>query len=56
MGILDHWGDDVVSWINCFGKGVAIFKLPYNYMKMSSFQNVMEKIINDIITLFLFNI
>ena len=35
------------------GKGVAIFKLSYNYMKMISLQNVMEKIINDIITLFL---
>ena len=38
------------------GKGVTIFKLSYNYMKMISLQNVMEKIINDIITLFLFNI
>ena len=35
---------------------MAIFKLSYNYMKMISLQYVMEKIINDIITLFLFNI
>ena len=35
---------------------MAIFKLSYNYLKMISLQNVMEKIINDIITLFLFNI
>ena len=35
---------------------MAKFKLPYNYMKIISLQNVMEKIINDIITLFLFNI
>ena len=35
---------------------MAIFKLSYNYMKMISLQNVMEKIINDIITLFLLNI
>ena len=35
---------------------MAIFKLSYNYMKIISLQNVMEKIINDIITLFLFNI
>ena len=35
---------------------MTIFKLSYNYMKMISLQNVMEKIINDIITLFLFNI
>ena len=35
---------------------MAIFKLSYNYMKMISLQNVMRKIINDIITLFLFNI
>ena len=48
-------GDDVVSWIYCFGKGVAIFKLSYNYIKIS-LQNDMEKIINDTITLFLFNI
>ena len=34
---------------------VAIFKLSYNYMEMISLQNVMEKIINYIITLFLFN-
>ena len=27
--------------------GVAMFKLSYNYMKMISLQNVMEKIIND---------
>ena len=39
-----------------FGKGVAIFKLSYNYMKMISLQNIIAKIINDIITLFLFNI
>ena len=38
------------------GKGVAIFKLSYNYMQMISLQNVTEKIINDIITLFLYNI
>ena len=36
--------------------GVAILKLPYNYMKMISLQNVMEKIINDSIVLYLFNI
>ena len=35
---------------------MAIFKLSYNYIKMISLQNVMEKIMNDIITLFLFNI
>ena len=35
---------------------MAIFKLSYNYMKMISLQNVMEKIINDIFTLFLLNI
>ena len=35
---------------------MAIFKLSYNYMEMISLQNVMEKIINYIITLFLFNI
>ena len=23
-------GDDVISWIYCFGKGVDIFKLLYN--------------------------
>ena len=40
---------DLLFW----GKEVAIFKLSYNYMKMISLQNVMEKIINDIITLFL---
>ena len=34
---------------------MAIFKLLYNYMKMISLQNFMEKMINDI-TLFLFNI
>ena len=32
------------------------FKLSYNYMKMISLQNVMEKIINEINTLFLLNI
>ena len=32
------------------------FKLSYNYMKMISLQNVMKKIINDIITLFLLHI
>ena len=32
------------------GKGVATFKLSYNYIKMISLQNVMEKIMNDIIT------
>ena len=56
-GILDHWGErcsilDLLFW----ERGVAIFKLSYNYMKMISLQNVMEKIINDIITLYLFNI
>ena len=35
---------------------MAIFKLSYNYMKMISLQNVMGKMINDIITLFRFNI
>ena len=35
---------------------MAIFKLSCCYMKMISLQNVMEKIINDIITLFHFNI
>ena len=39
-----------------FGKGVAIFKLSYNYMKLISLQNVMGKILNDSIILFLFNI
>ena len=38
------------------GKGVVIFKLSYNYMNMVSLQNIMGKIINDSITLFLFNI
>ena len=38
-----------------FWKGVAIFKLSYNYTKIISLQNVMEKI-NDSITLFLFYI
>ena len=52
---MDHWGNDV-SWINCLGKGVAIFKLSYNYMQMISLQNIMEKIIHDVMTLFLFNI
>ena len=33
---------------------MAKFKLLYNYMKMIYLQNVMEKTINDIITLFLF--
>ena len=46
----------MVSWIYCFGKGVAIFKMSYNYMKMISLHNVMETIRNDSITLFLFNI
>ena len=35
---------------------MAIFKLSYYYMKIISLQNVMEKMINDSITLFLFNI
>ena len=35
---------------------MAIFKLSYNYMKMISLQNVMEKIMNNIFTLFLFKI
>ena len=35
---------------------MAKFKLPYNYMKIISLQNVMGQIINDIIALFLFNI
>ena len=35
---------------------MATFKLSNDYMKMISLQNVMEKIINDIITLFLLNI
>ena len=35
---------------------MAKFKLLYNYMKMISLQNIFEKIINDIIALFLFNI
>ena len=35
---------------------VAIFKSFYNYMKMISLQNNMEKIINDSNTLFLFNV
>ena len=36
---------------------MAIFKLSYNYMKMISLQNIMEKIIiNDSITSILFNI
>ena len=35
---------------------MAKFKLSYNYMKIISLQNVMEKLINDIITFFLFNI
>ena len=41
---------------NVLGKGVAKFKLLYNDMKMISLQNIFEKIINDIIALFLFNI
>ena len=56
-GILDHWGErcsilDLLFW----ERGVAKFKLSYNYMKIFFLQNDMEKIINDIITLFLFNI
>ena len=43
---------DLLFW----ERGVAKFKLSYNYMKMISLQNGMEKTINDIITLFLFNI
>ena len=43
---------DLLFW----ERWVAIFKLSYNYMKMTFLQNVMEKKINDIITLFLFNI
>ena len=35
---------------------MAIFKLSYSYKKMISLQNVMKEIINDIITLFLFDI
>ena len=35
---------------------MAKVKLSYNFMKMISLQNVTEKIINDIITLFLLNI
>ena len=35
---------------------MAKFKLSCNYMKIISLKNVMEKIINDIITVFLFNI
>ena len=35
---------------------MSICKLSYNHMKMISLQNVIEKIINDSITLFLFNI
>ena len=57
--VFDHWGgggSDVVSLIYCFGKGGGYFKLLYNYMKMIFLQNCMEKLINDIITLFLFNI
>ena len=33
---------------------MATFKLLYNNMKMISLQNIFEKIINDIIALFLF--
>ena len=54
---IKYWiteGNDVLSWIHWFGKGVAIFKLSYSYM--ISVQTVMEKIINDSITLFLYNI
>ena len=53
---MDHWGNDVVSGIYFSVKGVAIFKLSYNYMKITSLQNVVEKIINDSITLFMYNI
>ena len=35
---------------------MAIFKLSNNYIQMISLQNVMEKIIIESITLFLFNI
>ena len=35
---------------------MTIFKLSYNYMEAISLQNVMEEIINDSITLLLFNI
>ena len=57
-GILDHWGERCSILDLLFWKGVvvAIFKLSYSYMKVISLKNVMEKIINDIITLFLFNI
>ena len=43
---------DLLFW----ERGVAIFKLSYSYKKMISLQNVMKEIINDIITLFLFDI
>ena len=35
---------------------MAILKSSYNYMKMISLQNVMEKIVNGIVILFRFNI
>ena len=35
------------------GKGVALFKLLYNCIKMISLKNFTERIINDSITLFL---
>ena len=46
-----------MSWIYCFGKGGLLYSSCHTkYMEMISLQNVMEKIMNDIITLFLFNI
>ena len=57
-GILDHWGErcSILDLLFLERGGVAKFKLSYNNVKIISLQNVMEKIINDIITLFLFNI
>ena len=51
MGIFDHWGEGS-SILNCsvLGKEVAIFNLSYNYMKMISLQNIVEEIINRILS------
>ena len=48
--------NDIVSWIYCFGKGDGYIEVSCKFMKMLSLPNVMEKIINDSITLYLFNI
>ena len=53
---MDHWGNDVVSWIYCFGKGGGYIQVVKQLYENDFLQNDMEKIINGIITWFLFNI